>query len=69
MAESASNRDSKSALQVAESAKKKSATHARATRPDAMSDAAEKSPKSGTVRDTKENPNCEKRCVLEVPPC
>ena len=61
MAKSALNRDVKSAWPVAKSSKEKSGTGARATKPEAKSDAEEKSPKAGTGRDTKEKPPSAKR--------
>ena len=68
MAKSALSRDAKSALPVAKPAKKKSATNARATKLDAMSDAVEKSSKAGNGRDTKgEPPSAQMGACLAIP--
>ena len=60
MAQSALNRAAKSAFPFAESEKKKGDSNARFAKPDAASDAVEKSSKSGTVRATKEEPQMRK---------
>ena len=68
MAKAAPNLPAKPAFPVAKSANQ-SDTNARATKPDAMSGAAGKSPKAGKARARKDNPPNAKRGACLDPPC